>query len=129
MIQRYARQAAINTRERRAGSDTWDRCRCKPRLFRSEKNVSMDFPECAFGDLCANAPERRHFAAYLTGLMIAGKKTVSDTNREFVVTTDQIKFQKLSRASYGFPASLASCEQYGKVRPIHRLPKEAQRSR
>jgi hypothetical protein len=42
-----------------------------------------------FGDLFANEPERRHFAEYLTGLMIAEKKTVSGINREFVVTTDQ----------------------------------------
>ena len=42
-----------------------------------------------FGDLFANEPERRHFAAYLTGLMVAAKKTISGINREFVVTTDQ----------------------------------------
>jgi SRSO17 transposase len=42
-----------------------------------------------FGDLFANEPERRHVAEYLTGLMIAEKKTVSGINREFVVTTDQ----------------------------------------
>jgi hypothetical protein len=41
-----------------------------------------------FGDLFANEPERRHFAEYLTGLMIAEKKTVSGINRAFVVTTD-----------------------------------------
>jgi uncharacterized protein YndB with AHSA1/START domain len=32
---------------------------------------------------------RRHFAEYLTGLMVAERKTVSGINREFVVTTDQ----------------------------------------
>jgi hypothetical protein len=54
----------------------------------------VDFPTIVqdavdiFGDLCANEPERRHFAEYLTGLMIAAKKTVSGINREFVVTTD-----------------------------------------
>ena len=42
-----------------------------------------------FGDLFANEPERRHFAEYLTGLMIAENKTVSGINREFVITTDQ----------------------------------------
>ena len=42
-----------------------------------------------FGDLFANEPERRHFAEYLTGLMIAENKTVSGINREFVVTPDQ----------------------------------------
>jgi hypothetical protein len=55
----------------------------------------VDFPTIVkdalevFGDLFANAPERHHFAAYLTGLMIAEKKTVSGINRECVVTTDQ----------------------------------------
>ena len=55
----------------------------------------VDFPTIVkdavdvFGDLFANEPERRHCAEYLTGLMIAEKKTVSGINREFVVTTDQ----------------------------------------
>jgi len=55
----------------------------------------VDFPTVVkdalevFGDLFANEPERRHFAEYLTGLMIAEKKTVSGINREFVVTTNQ----------------------------------------
>ena len=43
----------------------------------------------SYGDLFANAPERRHFAEYLTGLFIAERKTVSGINREFAVTTDQ----------------------------------------
>ena len=42
-----------------------------------------------FGDLFANEPERQHFAEYLTGLMIAERKTVSGINREFVNPTDQ----------------------------------------
>jgi hypothetical protein len=41
-----------------------------------------------FGDLVANEPERRHFAAYLTGRMIADKKTVSGITRACAVTTD-----------------------------------------
>ena len=42
-----------------------------------------------YHDLFANAPERQHFAEYLTGLFIAERKTVSGINREFAVTTDQ----------------------------------------
>jgi hypothetical protein len=42
-----------------------------------------------FGVLFANAPERRHFAEYLTGLVVAEKKTVSGINAEFAQTTDQ----------------------------------------
>jgi len=42
-----------------------------------------------FGPLFANEPERRHFAEYLTGLLVAEKKTVSGINAEFVQTTDQ----------------------------------------
>ena len=55
----------------------------------------VDFPTIVkdavnvFGEVFANEPERRHFAEYLTGLMVAEKKTVSGINREFVVTTDQ----------------------------------------
>ena len=42
-----------------------------------------------FGDLFANEPQRRHFAEYLTGLMIAERKSVLGINREFAQTTDQ----------------------------------------
>src|SRR5215216_1958654 len=42
-----------------------------------------------YDDLFANAPERQHFAEYLTGLFIAERKTVSGINREFAATTDQ----------------------------------------
>jgi SRSO17 transposase len=42
-----------------------------------------------YHDLLANAPERQHFAEYLTGLFIAERKTLSGINREFAVTTDQ----------------------------------------
>jgi hypothetical protein len=42
-----------------------------------------------YGDLFANEPERRHFAEYLTGLLVAPRKTVSGINAEFAVTTDQ----------------------------------------
>src|SRR5919198_6401214 len=41
-----------------------------------------------YHDLFANAPERQHFAEYLSGLFIAERKTVSGINREFAVTTD-----------------------------------------
>jgi hypothetical protein len=42
-----------------------------------------------FGDVFDTEAARRHFAEYLTGLMVAERKTVSGINREFVVTTDQ----------------------------------------
>jgi hypothetical protein len=42
-----------------------------------------------FGTVFANAAERRHFAEYLTGLVVAEKKTVSGMNAEFAQTTDQ----------------------------------------
>ena len=42
-----------------------------------------------FGDLFANEPERVHFAEYLTGLFVAGRKNVSSINRQFAKTTDQ----------------------------------------
>ena len=42
-----------------------------------------------FGHVFANEPERVHFAEYLTGLLVAGRKNVSAINREFAFTTDQ----------------------------------------
>jgi hypothetical protein len=42
-----------------------------------------------FGDLFPNEPSRRHFAEYLTGLLVAEHKTVSGIAREFAATTDQ----------------------------------------
>lgn len=58
-----------------------------------------------FGDLFANEPERRHVAEYLTGLMIAEKKTVSGINRECVVTTDQSCLNRwLTEASWDVKA-------------------------
>jgi DDE superfamily endonuclease len=42
-----------------------------------------------FGDLLPNEPSRRHFAEYLTGLLVAEHKTVSGIAREFAATTDQ----------------------------------------
>lgn len=49
--------------------------------------ATVDFPTIVkealevFGDLFENEPERRHFAEYLTGLMVAESKTVSGINR------------------------------------------------
>src|SRR5262245_19544211 len=42
-----------------------------------------------FGAVFANEPERRHFAEYRTGLLVAAKKNVSGINVEFAETTDQ----------------------------------------
>jgi hypothetical protein len=42
-----------------------------------------------FGDLFGNQPARRHLAEYLTGLLVAERKTVNGINAEFAVTTDQ----------------------------------------
>jgi hypothetical protein len=42
-----------------------------------------------FGDLLPNEPSRLHFAEYLTGLLIAERKTVNGISHEFAATTDQ----------------------------------------
>lgn len=42
-----------------------------------------------FADLFSNDPQRRHFAEYLTGLIVAPNKTVTGIIAEFVETTDQ----------------------------------------
>jgi hypothetical protein len=55
----------------------------------------IDFPQVVqdalaqFGDLFDNEPQRRHFAEYLTGLMIAQRKSVLGIHDEFAQTTDQ----------------------------------------
>ena len=49
--------------------------------------TAVDFPTIVnqalalFGDLFDNEPARRHFAEYLTGLMIAERKNISVINR------------------------------------------------
>lgn len=42
-----------------------------------------------FGAVFANEPARRHFAEYLTGLLVAAKKNITGINAEFAATTDQ----------------------------------------
>lgn len=42
-----------------------------------------------YKDVFANEPERKHFGEYLTGLMLAERKSVCGINSEFAVTTDQ----------------------------------------
>lgn len=42
-----------------------------------------------FGDLFACEPQRRHLAEYLTGLMVADRKTVLGIHDEFASTSDQ----------------------------------------
>jgi hypothetical protein len=55
----------------------------------------VDFPTivqealAVFGNIFDTEAARRHFAEYLTGLMIAERKTVSGINREFALTTNQ----------------------------------------
>jgi DDE superfamily endonuclease len=55
----------------------------------------IEFPQVVqdalaqYGGLFANECQRRHFAEYLTGLMVAERKTVLGINREFTQTTDQ----------------------------------------
>src|SRR3954465_10925226 len=42
-----------------------------------------------YGDLFANECQRRHLAEYLTGLIVAQRKTVLGIHDEFAKTTDQ----------------------------------------
>jgi SRSO17 transposase len=42
-----------------------------------------------YGDLFDNECQRRHFAEYLTGLIVAERKTVLGIHDEFAQTTDQ----------------------------------------
>ena len=58
-----------------------------PAIIEFPPIVEQAVTEC--GAVFANEPERCHFAEYLTGLLIADRKTVSGINAEFAVTTDQ----------------------------------------
>ena len=55
----------------------------------------VEFPQIVqeaikkFGHLFVNEPERQHFGEYLTGLLLAQRKTVNGINAEFAHTTDQ----------------------------------------
>lgn len=55
----------------------------------------VEFPQVVkdamrqFADLFSCEPQRRHFAEYLTGLMVAHNKTITGINGEFADTTDQ----------------------------------------
>ena len=55
----------------------------------------VEFPQVVedaikrFGYIFANEPERQHFGEYLTGLLLAQRKTVNGINAEFAQTTDQ----------------------------------------
>jgi hypothetical protein len=42
-----------------------------------------------YGEIFSNECQRRHFGEYLTGLMVAERKTVLGINGEFATTTDQ----------------------------------------
>jgi DDE superfamily endonuclease len=58
-----------------------------------------------FGDLFASEPQRRHFAEYLTGLMVAQRKTVLGIHDEFAQTTDQSCLNRfLTEAPWGVEA-------------------------
>ncbi|MCZ2340763.1 MAG: IS701 family transposase [Bacteroidales bacterium] len=54
----------------------------------------IEFPQVVqstlqdFGDLFANAAQRRHFAEYLTGLSVADRKTICGINAQFAQTSD-----------------------------------------
>src|SRR2546421_10399900 len=60
----------------------------------------VDFPTvvkdalAVFGEVFDTEPARRHFAEYLTGLIVAENKTASGINREFALTTDQSCFNR-----------------------------------
>ena len=55
-----------------------------------------------YGDLFANECQRRHLAEYLTGLIVAERKTVLGIHGEFADTTDQSCLNRfLTSADWG----------------------------
>ena len=74
----------------------------RSQIYHENKNVAtgympgiIEFPTVVkqamteFGAVFANEPERVHFAEYLTGLLVAERKTVKGISREFAETADQ----------------------------------------
>src|SRR5260370_12151620 len=61
----------------------------------------VEFPQVVqeaqkyFADLFCCEPQRRHFGEYLTGLLLAERKTVRGINSEFAQTTDQSCLNKV----------------------------------
>ena len=64
--------------------------------------TTVDFPTIVnqaleiFDNVFDNAPARRHFAEYLTGLMVAERKNISAINRQFAVYHGSIMPQPLA---------------------------------
>jgi hypothetical protein len=52
-----------------------------------------------YGDIFSNDCQRRHFAEYLTGLMVAERKTILGINGEFAATTDQSCLNRFLRSA------------------------------
>ena len=80
-----------------------------------------------FDDLLANAPQRCHLAEYLTGLMIARRKTVNGMSSEFVATTDPSCWNRfLTQAKWDVQAlnerrlEILQQEPHGCRVPLHR---------
>ena len=72
----------------------------------------VEFPQVVqdamaqYGDIFANECQRRHFAEYLTGLMVAERKTVLGINSEFAQTTDQSCLNRFLTDAQWDPAAL-----------------------
>ncbi len=58
-----------------------------PAIVEFPQVVRQALPD--FADLFSCEPQRRHFAEYLTDLLVARKKNVSAINREFADSTDE----------------------------------------
>jgi hypothetical protein len=54
-----------------------------------------------YGDLFANDCQRRHLAEYLTGLIVAERKTVLGIHDEFARTTDQSCLNRFLTEAHG----------------------------
>ena len=61
-----------------------------------------------YGEIFSNECQRRHFAEYLTGLMVAERKTVLGINSEFAATTDQSCLNRFLTSRIGMSRSSTS---------------------
>ena len=84
----------------------------------------VDFPTvvqealAVFGEVFDTEPARRHFAEYLTGLIVAENKTVSGINRTFALTTDQSCLNRWLTEVHWEVAYLGAAEIVSRPLPI-----------
>jgi hypothetical protein len=75
-----------------------------PAILEIPTAVAEALPQ--FDDLFANEPQRQHLAEYLTGLLVARRKTVNAMSGEFAASTDQSCWNRFLREANWSPQAV-----------------------